>query len=110
MSKDLLKLIVIVLIAATIGGIVGGLVGNQPVVEAPVGGSTADNWNVGGNLSVTGTSAFSSDLTVNQSGATSTLNLTGSRGCILLTASNGSTTAFIATSSVSGLVRVASCE
>ena len=50
------------------------LVSDNQSTPSTVGGSTADNWSVGGNLSVAGTSAFTGDATV--SGGT--LNVTTS--------------------------------
>ena len=106
MSKFNLKLVAVALVSILVGWAIAGLIGNQ---SASLGGSTSDNWSVGGNLSVTGTSSFLDDLTINDSGATSTLNFL-TTSCIEMVATNGSTTAFVATSSTSGLVRVTSCD
>lgn len=56
-------LIVLVAILVLVGG-------NQ---SAPsLGGSTSDSWSVGGNLSITGTSALTGGVTVGSSGTAST--------------------------------------
>lgn len=79
MSKEILKLIVIVLLASVIGGVVAGLVGNQPASN-PFGGSTSDNWNVGGNLTVAGTSSLTGNLSL--TGATTLAELTQGGGTL----------------------------
>lgn len=78
MDKPISLFIVIALVGAI--ALTAGLVGNQPSTNVNVnvdgqpisvdgqpvsalGGSTSSDWNVGGNLSVTGTSAFGSNGT-----------------------------------------------
>lgn len=62
MNKNLiLKIAVVTLIGGLLGGYISGLVDNNQ--SGTLGGSTSDDWNVGGNLAVTGTSAFGSSGT-----------------------------------------------
>ena len=87
-------LLALVLIFSLVGG-------NQSdaIPDTNVGGSTSDNWNVGGNLSVTGTSALTGASTFS-----GTLGVTGATvldeltqgGLVLATSSTGTATVFAA--------------
>lgn len=63
MNKIILWVLGAVAVAALIIGSVALVGGNQSVPQPVFGGSTSDNWSVGGNLSVTGTSVFTGRLT-----------------------------------------------
>jgi hypothetical protein len=65
-----IPVVTLIAVAVLVGlALVGG---NQ---STPFGGSTADNWNVGGNLTVAGTTAFTGALTLGTYGSSvSTLN------------------------------------
>lgn len=66
------------------GGTINIYNNGEAVGEGMVGGSTSDDWNVGGNLSVTGETVFAGNVVIG--GATTTITATTSAGNLLLTA------------------------
>jgi hypothetical protein len=79
--KNILVSTVIALIVS-VGAVMGLVGGNQP----GFGGTTSDDWNVGGNLAVTGTSAFTGAPTFT---ADATFN--GGSGAVVITTTNAAT-------------------
>lgn len=117
--KNILKSALPALISGLVAAIVVvALVGDQSVLGAsgtrfPRGisaDSTSPSTGQVRGTTLTATGDVTADGFVASNTGTSTLNLSAGFSCLTLKATNGSTTAFVATSSTSGLVQVASCE
>ena len=89
--KEYIKIVVVAVVAGLLSGSIVALVGGNK--SQPLGGSTADNWDVGGNLTVTGTAAITGAVT--QTGAAT---FSGA-----VTATGGATS--LATTSVEGFTQ-----